>query len=102
MGWLAMTRALYIDCCIRGEQSRTKKLAEAFLASYGAREDVSLTRLTLTDEPLIPFTNGFFWQREQLLERGELDHPRFRYAHQFQQAERIIIAAPFWDLTAAR
>ena len=88
-----MTNALYIDCCIRGEQSRTKKLAEAFLASYGAREDVSLTRLTLTDEPLILFTNGFFWQREQLLERGELDHPRFRYAHQFQQADRVIIAA---------
>ena len=99
MGWLAMTRALYIDCCIRGEQSRTKKLAEAFLAAYGAREDVSLTRLTLMDEPLIPFSNGFFWQREQLLERGELDHPRFRYAHQFQQAQRIIIAAPFWDLS---
>ena len=94
-----MTRALYVDCCIRGEQSRTKKLAEAFLAVYGAREDVSLTRLTLTDEPLIPFTNGFFWQREQLLERGELDHPRFRYAHQFQQADRVIIAAPFWDLS---
>ena len=94
-----MTRALYIDCCIRGEQSRTKKLAEAFLAAYGAREDVSLERLTLMDEPLIPFSNGFFWQREQLLERGELDHPRFRYAHQFQQAERVIIAAPFWDLS---
>ena len=99
MGWLAMTRALYIDCCIRGEQSRTKKLAEAFLAAYGAREDVSLERLTLMDEPLIPFSNGFFWQREQLLERGEFDHPRFRYAHQFQQAERVIIAAPFWDLS---
>ena len=94
-----MTRALYIDCCIRGEQSRTKKLAGAFLAAYGAREDVSLERLTLMDEPLIPFSNGFFWQREQLLERGELDHPRFRYAHQFQQAERVIIAAPFWDLS---
>ena len=94
-----MTRALYIDCCIRGEQSRTKKLAEAFLATYGAREDVFIERLTLMDEPLIPFSNGFFWQREALLERGELDHPRFRYAHQFQQAERIIIAAPFWDLS---
>ena len=94
-----MTRALYIDCCIRGEQSRTKKLAEAFLAAYSARADVSLTRLTLMDEPLIPFSNGFFWQREQLLERGELDHPRFRYAHQFQQADRVIIAAPFWDLS---
>ena len=94
-----MTRALYIDCCIRGEQSRTKKLAEAFLATYGAREDVSIERLTLMDEPLIPFSNGFFWQREGLLERGELDHPRFRYAHQFQQTERVIIAAPFWDLS---
>ena len=94
-----MTKALYIDCCIRGGQSRTGTLAEAFLAAYGAREDVELTRLTLMDEPLIPFTNGFFWQREHLLERGELDHPRFRYAHQFQEADRIVIAAPFWDLS---
>ena len=94
-----MTNALYIDCCIRGEQSRTRKLAEAFLAAYGARENIEITRLTLMDEPIIPFSNGFFWQREQMLERGELDHPRFRYAHQFQQAERIIIAAPFWDLS---
>ena len=94
-----MTQALYIDCCIRGEQSRTKRLAEAFLAAYGAREDVAITRLTLMDEPLIPFSNGFFWQREGLLERGELNHPRFRYAHQFQEAERVIIAAPFWDLS---
>ena len=94
-----MTKALYIDCCIRGEQSRTRRLAEAFLAAYGARENVEITRLTLMDEPLIPFSNGFFWQREGLLERGELNHPRFRYAHQFQEAERIIIAAPFWDLS---
>lgn len=94
-----MTNALYIDCCIRGEQSRTRKLAEAFLSAYGAREDVFVERLTLMDEPLIPFTNGFFWQRERLIERGGLDHPRFRYAHQFQQADRIIIAAPFWDLS---
>jgi len=94
-----MTKTLYIDCCIRGEQSRTKRLAEAFLAAYGARENVEITRLTLMDEPLIPFSNGFFWQREQMIERGELNHLRFRYAHQFQQAERIIIAAPFWDLS---
>ena len=26
-------------------------------------------------------------------------HPRFRYAHQFAQADRIVIAAPFWDLS---
>ena len=94
-----MTNALYIDCCIRGQQSRTKKLAEAFLSAYAAREDVSITRLTLMDEPIIPFQDGFFWQREGLIEQKELDHPRFRYAHQFQQADRVILAAPFWDLS---
>ena len=94
-----MKDVLYIDCCIRGEQSRTKKLAEAFLAELSQRNDISIERLTLMDEPLIPFSNGFFWQRERLLETGELNHPRFRYAHRFQQAERIVIAAPFWDLS---
>ena len=94
-----MTKVLYIDCCIRGEQSRTKQLAEAFLCALSCREGISIERLTLMDEPLVPFQNGFFWQRERLLEAGELDHPRFRYAHQFQQADRIVIAAPFWDLS---
>ncbi|MEZ4626620.1 MAG: NAD(P)H-dependent oxidoreductase [Eubacteriales bacterium] len=94
-----MTNALYIDCCIRGEQSRTKRLAESFLAAYGAREDVKIDRLTLMDEPLIPFSNGFFWQGAAAGTGNELAHPRFRYAHQFQKADRIIIAAPFWDLS---
>ncbi len=94
-----MTNILYIDCCIRGEQSRTRKLAEAFLDVLSARADVAIDRLTLMDEPLIPLENGFFWQRERLIESGELNHPRFRYAHQFQQADRIVIAAPFWDLS---
>ena len=47
----------------------------------------------------MPFQEGFFWQRERLLETGELTHPRFRYAHQFKNADRIVIAAPFWDLS---
>lgn len=94
-----MTNVLYIDCCIRGEQSRTRKLADAFLGALSQRADIAVDRLTLMDEPLVPFQNGFFWQRERLLETGELDHPRFRYAHQFQRADRIVIAAPFWDLS---
>jgi FMN-dependent NADH-azoreductase len=94
-----MTNVLYVDCCIRGEQSRTRKLADAFLGALSQRADIAVDRLTLMDEPLVPFQNGFFWQRERLLETGELDHPRFRYAHQFQRADRIVIAAPFWDLS---
>ena len=94
-----MTDVLYIDCCIRGEQSRTKRLGEAFLAALERAGGYEIERVTLMDEPLQPLTNGFFWQRERLLEAGALDHPRFRYAWRFQRAERIVIAAPFWDLS---
>ncbi len=94
-----MTTVLYIDCCIREEQSRTRKLAEAFLTALSQRDEIALNRLTLMDEPLVPFTGGFFRQREELIAAGEFSHPRFRYARQFQQADRIVIAAPFWDLS---
>jgi len=94
-----LIHVLYIDCCIRGELSRTKQLGEAFLVELQRSGNYAVERLTLMDEPLVPFQNGFFRQREELLEAGALDHPRFRYAHQFQQAERVVIAAPFWDLS---
>ena len=92
-----MKNVLFVDCCIRGEASRTKKLADAFLSALPA--DCRVTRLDLMAEDLSYFKDGYFTQREQLLAAGERDHPRFRYAHQFAQADRIVIAAPFWDLS---
>ena len=93
-----MVRALYIDCCIRREQSRTRVLAEAFLAALQAKETCQVERLCLMDEPLMALSEGFFAQRESLLAEHNRAHPRFRYAHQFSQADRVIVAAPFWDL----
>ncbi len=51
------------------------------------------------EEPLSLLSGDFFFQRERLLDEHRLNHPRFRYAHHFQQADRIVIAAPFWDLS---
>lgn len=93
-----MKNVLFVDCCIRRELSRTKVLADAALAVLEAREDVSVTKLCLMDEPLQYFSEGFFAQRERLLAAGEREHPRFRYAQQFAAADAIVIAAPFWDL----
>ncbi|HZK28964.1 MAG TPA: NAD(P)H-dependent oxidoreductase, partial [Clostridia bacterium] len=94
-----MRQVLYIDCCIRGAESRTRRLAQAFLEVLRERGDFNFDRLSLMEEPLVPLTGDFFLQRERLLVEGELDHPRFRYARQFAQADRIVIAAPFWDLS---
>ena len=94
-----MKKLLYIDCCIRREKSRTRVLAERFLKAVEARGEYEITRLTLPDENLSYFSDGFFEQRERMLAAHTLDEPRFRYAHQFAEADRIVIAAPFWDLS---
>ena len=92
-----MKNVLFVDCCIRREASNTKKLAEAFLSALPS--DCAVTRLDLMAEDLSYFKDSYFDQREALLAENRRDHPRFRYAHQFAQADLIVIAAPFWDLS---
>lgn len=94
-----MKKVLFVDCCIRREGSRSKELAEYFLQEIEKTGAYEIERLCLMDENLSYFSDGFFFQRERLLEEGNLSHPRFRYAHQFAEADKVIIAAPFWDLS---
>ena len=53
-----MKNVLFVDCCIRGEASRTKKLADAFLSALPA--DCRVTRLDLMAEELSYFKDGYF------------------------------------------
>lgn len=92
-----MKQLLYVDCCIRGEQSRTRKLAEAFLAALP--QEWQVTRLDLMREGLQPLMPDTLAQRDEAAARGELDAPRFRYAHQIAAADAVVMAAPFWDLS---
>ena len=95
-----MKTLLYVDCCIRREQSRTRKLAESFLGNLP--EGWQVEKVVLMDEPLLPLMEGGFAQRDELLQRGDFTHRRFDYAWQFQQADAILIAAPFYDNCRAR
>ena len=92
-----MKTLLYVDCCIRREASRTRKMAEAFLGNLPKGWRVE--KVTLMDEPLLPLMEGGFRQREELLQKGDFRHRRFDYAWQFQRADAILIAAPFYDLS---
>lgn len=84
---------LYINCCPRRE-SRTDRLARALLAKLGDYEE-----LRLYDEPLQALDEKRLEVRETLLAQGEFSQEQFRYARQFAQADRIVVAAPFWDLS---
>ena len=94
-----MKKLLFIDCCIRRSESRTKELAEYFMDKLKRSGEYEIEELCLMDEALSFMSEGFFQQREELLEEKNLDHPRFRYAKQFAEADKIVMAAPFWDLS---
>lgn len=85
---------LYIDACVR-EQSRTRRLAERLLRTLGK----PYTRLRLEGLALPAADGAFIARRDRLLAEGRLDDPLFDLARQFAEAEEIVVAAPFWDLS---
>lgn len=83
---------LYINSCVRSS-SRTVRLARAFLKRLGEE----YIELFLPELDLQPLSEQALIKRTALIERGDYSDLMFRYAKQFAAAERIVIAAPFWD-----
>jgi len=85
---------LFINACVR-EESRTKRLADAALAKVtGPVEEVRLEMLHF------PAVDGaFLKKRDRLIKDRAFDDPLFDLARQFAEAEEILIAAPYWDLS---
>lgn len=92
---------LYIDCCISvHEVSRTKLLADTFLSAWRAahpRDEIET--LDLKNLDLSPLNPSTLAAREAALEEGRTDSAEFALARQFAAADRIVIAAPFWELS---
>ena len=83
---------LYINCCVRKE-SRTNRLAKVVLQKLGK----DYTELKLYEENLRPLDLEKLNRRTELIERG--DFKMFDCAKQFANADTIVIAAPYWDLS---
>lgn len=95
-----MKRLLFINACVRGEKSRTLKLARHFLNCYcSAHPDTEVAEVDLCTLRLPPQYPEVLAQRDELWNAGKLDHPMFEPARQFASADQIVIAAPFWDLS---
>ena len=83
---------LFINACVRRD-SRTRRLAESVLAGREYTE----VRLAEIDFPSAD--DAFLRRRDELLARGELGDPAFKMARQFAEADGIVVAAPYWDLS---
>ncbi len=83
---------LYINACVRRE-SRTAKLAEKLLARLSEPyEELCLQKIIfpVVDEEYLRKRDGF-------IAKQDFEDPMFDLARQFQEAQTIVIAAPYWD-----
>ncbi len=90
---------LYINACVRST-SRTAGLAQHFLQAVQMQHpDCTITELALDAMHLQPLTNSTLAQRDRFSTVPDFTPPLFDLAHQFAQADRIVIAAPFWEMS---
>ena len=85
---------LFINACVRRE-SRTKRLADKLLAKLN--QPVEEVRLNALKFPTVD--EDFLDARDRLISARDFDNPAFDLARRFAEAESIVIAAPYWDLS---
>ena len=88
-----MKKLVVIDACIRGKESRTRRIAEPIIKELSKRYDV--TTFDLTRMPMEPLTPETYAQRVA----GVVPAWALEAAKTIAQADRILLAAPFWDMS---
>lgn len=89
---------LYIDACIRGEESRTAKLCQVALEEIQAQyPQAVVTRLELDKLGLLPLNRTRLDQRKELEHQGRFDDPMFDLGHQLAGVDLVVIGAPYWE-----
>ena len=88
-----MKKLLFVNACIRGEESRTWRIAEPLIEKLRETYDVHTIDV-----------NSLNWQAvraEQFQERGQgkFQEHVLEYARMMEQTDRLVIAAPFWDMS---
>ena len=87
-------KTLMIDACI-SDKSRTRKLA---LHLYGKLKG-TVNVIRLYDEKLYSLNETLLKKRDAAAAKNDFSDSMFKFAKQFAEADNIIIAAPYWDLS---
>ncbi|MBQ9271907.1 MAG: NAD(P)H-dependent oxidoreductase [Alphaproteobacteria bacterium] len=85
---------LYVNACVR-PQSRTKQLADYILQ----KSCQNIKEIVLENENIVPLNGETLERRRKLTASGIFDDQMFNLAKDFAVAEKIVIAAPYWDLS---
>lgn len=87
-------KLVVIDACVRQDQSRTWRIAEPIVDVMMKRYETTVYHLPMM-EGIVPLNPGSFWERGN----GETPQWAIDCAKTIAEADRILIAAPFWDMS---
>ena len=88
-----MKKLVVIDACIRGEESRTRRMAEPIVGVLAKRYEI--TRFDLTEMDIQPLTPATYAERAA----GKVPQWALEAARTVAEADRIVVVAPFWDMS---
>ena len=89
-----MSKLVFIDACIRQGESRTRRIAYPILSALSQRYEIVRYDLTEIDG-VVPLNPKLFEERGQ----GDIPEWAVQAAKDIAEADRILIAAPFWDMS---
>ena len=87
-----MKSLVYIDVCMRKE-SRTRRIAEPIISKLSER--YTITKFVLNELSFEIIKEDLIQQRMY----GNYDPQSLSWAKMIRDADRIVIAAPFWDMS---
>lgn len=95
-----MSKVLYIKANAKEEgKSRTFKISDAFIEEYKkANPDDEIITLDLYKEGISMLPVGQLEEIHIPAPGTGRDHPILKYAYQFLEADKYVIAEPFWNL----
>lgn len=90
---------LFINACAR-KDSRTLRLAKHLLSKLEKEEkNLCIREVPLFETELPRLSETQLSVREEAARGGDLSNSFVRLASEFRDAEKIVIAAPYWDLS---
>lgn len=92
-----MKKLLFVNSCVLRETSRTNKIANALVTQLEEQGSYEVEELVLEDMDLRPLNSKTLAHRNDLLAKEAYGDPMFNLAHQFAEADVIVVAAPFWE-----
>lgn len=89
-----MSKLVIINACVRQADSRTLRIAQPIIDALSRRYET--IRYDLPEmEGIVPLTPSLFVERG----RGDIPSWALEAAKNIAEADRILIAAPFWDMS---